>query len=68
MEKAADITKAAAAMRVKDMEKAAATKAKGTRRAAADMVKDITKAAAATGKRTNSRGCGFYSRLYLQRF
>lgn len=62
------ITRAAAAMRVKDMEKVAAMKERGTRRAAADMVKDITKAAAATGKKTNSRECGFYSRLYLQRF
>ena len=68
MEKAADITKAAAAMRAKDMEKVAAMIARVTRRVAADMVKDITKAAAATEKRTNSRGCGFYSRWYLRRF
>ena len=62
------ITRADAAMRVKDMEKVAAMKERETRKAAADMVKDITKAAAATGKKTNSRECGFYSRLYLQRF
>ena len=65
---AAMVTVADAAMRVKDMEKVAAMKERETRKAAADMVKDITKAAAATGKKTNSRECGFYSRLYLQRF
>lgn len=53
------ITRADAAMRVKDMEKDAAMTARGTRRAAADMVKDITKAAAATGKRINSRDVAF---------
>lgn len=50
---------------------AAAMKERGTRRAAADMVKDITKADAATERITSNFQpirCGFYSRLYLQRF
>lgn len=53
-----------------DMEKAAATKADAmvTVTGAAVMARAITRAAAATGKKTNSRECGFYSRLYLQRF
>lgn len=65
------ITRAAAAMRVKDMEKVAAMKERGTRRAAADMARAITKADAATERITSNFQpirCGFYSRLYLQRF
>ena len=66
------VTVTGAADMVKDITRAAAAmKERGTRRAAADMVKDITKAAAATERITSNFQpirCGFYSRLYLQRF